>query len=148
MNLRDIAAIATRRQHHKHPKGKRKRHHVDFCDCDLPTCDGCNVCDCDLGLMRLLRLSSLLLAVAALAPRSSRAADKTGLSAISAYQRWLSPRLNTHCRFTPTCSGYGAAAVDRFGMRSGLRLTASRLRRCGPSVTPGTPDPVPPLVSR
>jgi putative membrane protein insertion efficiency factor len=64
------------------------------------------------------------------------------LAAIRAYRR-VSPRLPTRCRYTPTCSAYGLEAVQRYGARKGLRLTAARLRRCRPGVPYGTPDPVP-----
>jgi len=64
------------------------------------------------------------------------------LAAISAYRR-VSPRLPTRCRYTPTCSAYGLEAVQRYGARKGLRLTAARLRRCRPGVPYGTPDAVP-----
>jgi putative membrane protein insertion efficiency factor len=68
---------------------------------------------------------------------------RAGLGAIAAYRRWLSPRLPTGCRYTPACSWYGTAAIERYGLRDGLRLTAARLQRCVHSVRPGTTDPVP-----
>ncbi|WP_343221700.1 membrane protein insertion efficiency factor YidD [Polymorphospora rubra] len=45
--------------------------------------------------------------------------DRAGLAAIRGYRRWLSHRLPTRCRFTPTCSAYGLEAVDRFGLAVG-----------------------------
>lgn len=69
--------------------------------------------------------------------------DQAGLAAIRGYRRWLSHRLPTRCRFTPTCSAYGLAAVDRYGLAVGGRMAADRVRRCRPSVTRGTQDPVP-----
>ncbi|MFI7599578.1 membrane protein insertion efficiency factor YidD [Actinoplanes sp. NPDC049681] len=63
-------------------------------------------------------------------------------AAIRGYRR-VSPRLPTRCRFTPTCSAYGLEAVQRYGTRRGLILTAGRLRRCRPGVAYGTADPVP-----
>jgi putative membrane protein insertion efficiency factor len=68
--------------------------------------------------------------------------DRVVLGAIKAYRR-VSPRLPTRCRYLPTCSAYGLEAVQRYGARKGLRLTAARLRRCRPGVPYGTPDPVP-----
>lgn len=125
------------RQHHK---GKKKDK-FELCDCG-----GCDVCDCDLcdlGLFSLFRLSSVLLAVAAIAPRRTRSADRIGLAAIRGYQRWVSPKLGIRCPHTPSCSRYGATAIDRHGLSDGLRLTSERLRRCNRSVARGTVDPVP-----
>ncbi|WP_435830721.1 membrane protein insertion efficiency factor YidD [Polymorphospora rubra] len=70
--------------------------------------------------------------------------DRAGLAAIRGYRRWLSHRLPTRCRFTPTCSAYGLEAVDRFGLAVGGELAAARVRRCRSDVPYGTPDPVPP----
>ncbi|MEU4688436.1 membrane protein insertion efficiency factor YidD [Actinoplanes sp. NPDC023714] len=57
--------------------------------------------------------------------------------------RLISPRLPTRCRYTPTCSAYALTAIERHGLRTGLRLTLRRLARCGPRVPFGTSDPVP-----
>lgn len=46
------------------------------------------------------------------------------------------------CRFTPTCSEYAAAALNRHGFAAGLRLTLRRLGRCRPFGPFGS-DPVP-----
>ncbi|GLY06113.1 MULTISPECIES: membrane protein insertion efficiency factor YidD [Actinoplanes] len=63
-------------------------------------------------------------------------------AAIRGYRR-ISPRLPTRCRYTPTCSAYALAAIERHGLRRGLRLALGRWVRCGPRVPPGTPDAVP-----
>lgn len=68
---------------------------------------------------------------------------RAGIAAIRGYQRWISPRLNTRCRHRPTCSAYGVTAVGRYGLLTGSRLTADRIRRCNASVPRGTSDPVP-----
>jgi len=47
------------------------------------------------------------------------------------------------CRYSPTCSHYSAGAVQKYGLRKGLRLTFDRLWRCRNSVALGTLDPVP-----
>jgi putative membrane protein insertion efficiency factor len=47
------------------------------------------------------------------------------------------------CRYSPTCSHYSVEAVQRYGMRKGLRLTLGRLWRCRSGVELGTMDPVP-----
>ncbi|WP_233624812.1 membrane protein insertion efficiency factor YidD [Actinoplanes sp. ATCC 53533] len=115
---------------------KRKGKWYDNCDCDCSFCDFCDFCDFNL-------LSSTLLALSRLGGRrrGSRA-DAAVTAAIRGYRR-ISPRLPTRCPYTPTCSAYGLDAVQRYGTRKGLRLTAGRLRRCRPGVTFGTADPVP-----
>lgn len=122
----------------KRRKRKRKNKWYDGCDCG---CDSCDLPFCDLSL-----LSGTLLALSRFGrsggrPGGSRT-DAAVTAAIRGYRR-VSPRLPTRCRYTPTCSAYGLAAVQRYGTREGLRLTAGRLRRCRPGVAYGTADPVP-----
>ncbi|MFY1700603.1 MULTISPECIES: membrane protein insertion efficiency factor YidD [Micromonospora] len=118
----------------------RKR---DYCDCAGPSCDSPN-CDgpgcCDFGLF------SFLLTLGAATAQVTRAplVDRAGRAAIGGYRRWLSHRWPGRCRFTPTCSGYGLTAVERYGLAVGGRMAADRLRRCRPPVPLGTHDPVPP----
>ncbi|MBQ1074701.1 membrane protein insertion efficiency factor YidD [Micromonospora sp. C31] len=124
-------------------------------------CDGCDACDvpcCDLGLFSTL-LTLGALAARLVAPGRSSApstdatgrttvdgraplVDRAGRAAIRGYRRWLSHRWPGQCRFTPTCSAYGLAAVERHGLAVGGRLAADRLRRCRPDVPRGTHDPV------
>jgi putative membrane protein insertion efficiency factor len=110
---------------------KKRKNRPYLCDCgggDLPCCD-----------FGLLSAAMLVLARADGASRSQRAVT----SAIRGYRRVLSPRMPVRCRYEPSCSAYGLAAVARHGTRDGLRLTAARLRRCRPGVPYGTVDPVP-----
>ncbi|MDG4766034.1 membrane protein insertion efficiency factor YidD [Solwaraspora sp. WMMD406] len=103
--------------------------------------DGCCDCDCcDLGLF------SSLLAVGAPAATATRAPalDRMGVAAIRGYRRWLSPYWPGRCRYTPSCSAYGLAAVQDHGLGAGGRMAATRLRRCRPDVPRGTHDPVHP----
>ncbi|GHJ09970.1 hypothetical protein TPA0907_43370 [Micromonospora humidisoli] len=122
--------------HFKRKQHKKKR---DWCDAD---CDGCDGCDglpcCDFGLF------SFLLTLGATTARVSRASvvDRAGRAAILGYRRWLSHRWPGQCRYTPTCSAYGLAAVERHGLAVGGRMAAQRLRRCRPGVPRGTHDPV------
>jgi hypothetical protein len=74
------------------------------------------------------------------APRGR--AERAVTGAIRGYRR-ISPRLPTRCRYTPTCSAYALEAIERHGLRAGLRLAAARLSRCRPGVPFGTADPVP-----
>jgi putative membrane protein insertion efficiency factor len=46
------------------------------------------------------------------------------------------------CRFRPTCSRYSIDAVQKYGLRKGLGLTAARLWRCRGTVPLGTSDPL------
>jgi putative membrane protein insertion efficiency factor len=70
--------------------------------------------------------------------RSARAA----IGAIRVYQREISPKHSPCCRFTPTCSAYGAESIARHGAIRGGWQTAQRLRRCGRRRVPGGADPV------
>ncbi len=120
----------SRRKKHKH---KDKWH--DNCDCD---------CDfCDLPCIDLMLVSTSLAAAAAIARPLGRRADRLGIAAIRGYRRRISRHLPIRCRFTPSCSAYGLAAVQRYGMADGGRLAADRVRRCRPDVAHGTTDPVP-----
>ena len=59
---------------------------------------------------------------------------------IRVYQRTLSfdhgpmKSLYPHgfCRFTPTCSEYGAQAVEKYGVIKGGLMTSWRIIRCNP----------------
>jgi len=61
---------------------------------------------------------------------------------IAAYSRWVSPARPRRCRFEPTCSGYAAESIRRFGAARGTVLAGYRLLRCNP-FTDGGFDPVP-----
>lgn len=62
---------------------------------------------------------------------------------IRAYQRFVSPLFPPRCRFRPTCSHYGLAAIRIHGVAKGLALTTWRILRCQPFGRGGL-DPVPP----
>jgi putative membrane protein insertion efficiency factor len=61
--------------------------------------------------------------------------------AIRAYQVAISPFLPPSCRFHPTCSHYGAEAVEKYGAIKGAWLAVKRLAKCHP-FHPGGFDPV------
>lgn len=58
------------------------------------------------------------------------------------YRKYISPRTAPCCRFSPTCSGYGLEAIERFGAFKGGFMTLWRILRCNP-FSPGGYDPVP-----
>ncbi|MEI6547625.1 MAG: membrane protein insertion efficiency factor YidD [Burkholderiales bacterium] len=72
----------------------------------------------------------------------SSAALWLALALIAFYKLVISPLLGPRCRFYPSCSEYGAQALERFGLIKGLWLTICRLGRCHPFHAGGV-DPVP-----
>jgi len=71
-----------------------------------------------------------------------RTARQAVIALITLYRRVLSPLLPPACRFLPSCSEYGAAAVERHGVTRGMLMTLRRLLRCQPFSRGGF-DPVP-----
>ncbi len=64
------------------------------------------------------------------------------LKGIRFYQRFISPALGPHCRFTPTCSAYAYEAISKYGFFKGGFLAVKRICRCHP-FNEGGYDPVP-----
>ena len=58
------------------------------------------------------------------------------------YQRAISPRKPSCCRYTPTFSAYAIEALERFGVIKGGALSIWRILRCNPFGGSGY-DPVP-----
>ena len=65
---------------------------------------------------------------------------------IRGYQIGISPRFGPVCRYYPTCSHYGLAAVQVHGAGKGSLLAAWRIVRCHPWAEGGF-DYVPPKGS-
>jgi len=63
------------------------------------------------------------------------------LALLALYRKVISPLFPPVCRFTPTCSEYAVAAVERYGVLRGGLLAAKRLVKCHP-FHPGGYDPL------
>jgi putative membrane protein insertion efficiency factor len=84
-----------------------------------------------------------LLTVDFLLPPQRQVSARLLLGAIDLYQATLSPLLGgagLRCRFQPTCSHYGEAAIRKYGTVKGTWKTAWRIARCGPWTPMGTVD--------
>jgi len=64
------------------------------------------------------------------------------LGLIRFYQASLSPVLPSSCRYYPSCSAFALEAVEKWGLRQGVRMAFRRLLRCHPWSGHGC-DPVP-----
>ncbi len=64
------------------------------------------------------------------------------IATIRFYQKGISPLKPPVCRFVPSCSQYGAEAIERYGAARGGWLLLRRLARCQPFCRGGW-DPVP-----
>ena len=75
-------------------------------------------------------------------PHGRGLAARSALFVIDEYRAHLSPRLRgkVSCRFEPTCSAYGRAAIAKYGFAKGGAKTAWRIARCGPWTAAGTVD--------
>jgi len=58
------------------------------------------------------------------------------------YQKFISPLLGPHCRYSPTCSQYAYEAISKYGFFKGGYLAVKRILRCHPWHEGGY-DPVP-----
>ena len=68
---------------------------------------------------------------------------RLALRLIRAYQRRISPNSPPSCRFYPTCSEYGAQAIEHYGFVRGGAKTAWRIARCNPLSAGGYDPPIP-----
>jgi uncharacterized protein len=86
-------------------------------------------------------LLTTLLAADVSRPPARQVTSRAAISAIQWYQSSVSPRLGGQCRFTPTCSAYAKAVIERHGALRGGWMAAKRIARCGPWTRAGTNDP-------
>jgi putative membrane protein insertion efficiency factor len=63
------------------------------------------------------------------------------IGSLRLYKKLVSPWLPPSCRFTPTCSEYASAAIERYGVLKGALKAAYRLLRCQP-LSAGGYDPL------
>ncbi|MGU9977582.1 MAG: membrane protein insertion efficiency factor YidD [Candidatus Oxydemutatoraceae bacterium WSBS_2016_MAG_OTU14] len=56
---------------------------------------------------------------------------------VKAYRYCISPMLQPHCRFIPSCSEYTIVALQKHGLWRGLNLAVRRVCRCHPGSAGG-----------
>ena len=90
----------------------------------------------------LVAAAAVLLLLIVLAVTRKLAAASVLL--IRGYQLTLGPVFGvfSQCRYEPSCSHYGMAAIRRFGVRRGWWMALCRIGRCNPFGGSGY-DPVP-----
>jgi putative membrane protein insertion efficiency factor len=64
------------------------------------------------------------------------------LSAITFFQKNLSPLDGPRCVFYPTCSHYAHLAIEHYGVLKGIAMSGDRLIRCNPSAMSGHDHPL------
>ncbi|MBN1445056.1 MAG: membrane protein insertion efficiency factor YidD [Candidatus Omnitrophica bacterium] len=58
--------------------------------------------------------------------------NNLSIRVIKFYRRHVSHRLNSHCRFYPSCSLYAMLAIQKYGQIRGWHYAIKRLLRCNP----------------
>jgi uncharacterized protein len=92
----------------------------------------------------ILGILFVLLAIDFALPPEHQISARVLVGGIDLYQATLSPLLGSagvRCRFQPTCSHYGEAAIRKYGTLKGTWKTVWRIARCGPWTPAGTVDP-------
>lgn len=69
-----------------------------------------------------------------------RVASAALIGLVIIYKLAISPLIGRHCRFTPTCSAYFRASVEKHGAFRGTLKGLARIARCHPW-HPGGDDP-------
>jgi len=102
-----------------------------------------------MGRSKSRRAGLIVLAIVAViaihdfaVPHGRGFAARGALFVIDEYRAHVSPHLRGRitCRFQPTCSAYGRAAIAKYGFAKGAAKTAWRIARCGPWTSQGTVD--------
>jgi len=58
--------------------------------------------------------------------------QKFFLGLIGFYQKYVSPGMDSHCRFYPSCSSYTVLAIEKYGAFKGLIKGLWRILKCNP----------------
>ena len=66
-------------------------------------------------------------------PRETSELKFIGTGLIRLYQKFVSSQDGPTCNFQPTCSHFGMACIQEYGVLRGILLTADRLIRCNGS---------------
>lgn len=66
-------------------------------------------------------------------PRETSELKLAATGLIRLYQKFISSQDRPACNFLPTCSRFGMACIQEYGMMRGVLLTADRLLRCNGS---------------
>jgi putative membrane protein insertion efficiency factor len=97
-------------------------------------------------LWSVLAAATVVLVFDGRRPPARQLTNRILIGVIEGYRATLSPVFEiagVKCRFTPSCSVYAIAALDRLGVVRGSWWTVRRLGRCGPWTQMGTIDPPP-----
>jgi putative membrane protein insertion efficiency factor len=76
-------------------------------------------------------------------PPAAQVSARVLLGTIDFYQATfsiLNRKAGVRCRFQPTCSHYGEAAIRKYGALKGTGKAVWRILRCGPWTPRGTVD--------
>ena len=57
---------------------------------------------------------------------------RIGIFVIKLYQIYISPRIGSRCKYSPTCSNYAIKAIDKYGIIKGSIMAIFRIIRCNP----------------
>ena len=66
-------------------------------------------------------------------PQETSALKLAATGLIRLYQKFISSQDKPACNFTPSCSRFGMACIQEYGILRGMLLTADRLLRCNGS---------------
>ena len=95
-------------------------------------------------MRRVLAALAIYLVLESCYPPEAQLSARAGEGLIAAYQATLSKpvaALGAKCRYSPSCSEYGRAAIRKYGFLPGSAKTLGRLLRCGPWGPPPGDDP-------
>lgn len=85
-------------------------------------------------LLSVAAVFAVYLSAEAFLPPACQPSARVLVGAIHLYQATLSPLMGkvVTCKFRPTCSHYGATALEKYGTLGGTLKTVGRIWRCSP----------------